>query len=159
MTDTTLIELSRAAPRANPLGAFARQLVFVRLATLRAGRLRIREGNEVYEFGSPQTVIDATVTVLDPAFYSEIAFGGSVGAGATNGSAGASAAPDLTGFFSRALSSRASSWKALCSPALRLGEGSGGGGGGGDGKASTLAAGWSTMAASRSTLRQMPKPR
>jgi len=81
MTDTTLIELTRSAPRANPLGAFARRLVFARLATLRAGLLRIREGNEVHEFGSPRTGIDAMVTVLDPAFYAEIAFGGSVGAG------------------------------------------------------------------------------
>jgi len=81
MTDTTLIELSRSAPRANPLGAFARRLVFARLAALRTGRLRIREGSEVHEFGSPRTGIDAMVTVLDPAFYAEIAFGGSVGAG------------------------------------------------------------------------------
>lgn len=81
MTDTTLIELSRNAPRANPLGALARRLVFARLATLRAGLLRIREGHEVHEFGSPGTGSDAMVTVLDPAFYSEIAFGGSVGAG------------------------------------------------------------------------------
>lgn len=81
MTDTTLVELSRSAPRANLLGAFARRLVFARLATLRAGLLRIREGNEVHEFGSPRTGIDATVTVLDSAFYAEIAFGGSVGAG------------------------------------------------------------------------------
>ena len=81
MTDTTLIELSRSAPRANPFGAFARRLVFARFATLRAGLLRIREGNEVHEFGSPRTGIDAMVTVLDPAFYAEIAFGGSVGAG------------------------------------------------------------------------------
>jgi cyclopropane-fatty-acyl-phospholipid synthase len=81
MTDTTLIELSRSAPRANPLGALARRLVFARFATLRAGLLRIREGNEVHEFGSPHSGIDAMVTVLDPAFYAEIAFGGSVGAG------------------------------------------------------------------------------
>ena len=37
MTDTTLIELSRSAPRINPLGAIARQFVLARLATLRAG--------------------------------------------------------------------------------------------------------------------------
>ncbi len=73
MTDTTLIELPRRAPRANPLGAVARRLVLARLATLRVGLLRIREGNEVHEFGYPCTGIDPTVTVLDPAFYSEIA--------------------------------------------------------------------------------------
>jgi cyclopropane-fatty-acyl-phospholipid synthase len=81
MIDTTLIEMSPSAPRAYPLSAFARRIVFARLATLRAGLLRIREGNEVHEFGSPRTGIDAMVTVLDPAFYAEIVFGGSVGAG------------------------------------------------------------------------------
>ena len=34
MTDTTLIELSRPAPRLNPLGALARRTVFARLALL-----------------------------------------------------------------------------------------------------------------------------
>ena len=81
MTDTTLSELSRRAPRANPLGAVARRLVFARLATLRHGLLRVREGNEVFEFGAEGTGPHAALTVLDPAFYAEIAFGGSVGAG------------------------------------------------------------------------------
>jgi len=81
MTDTTLIELSRNAARANPLGTLARRLVFSRLATLRRGLLRIREGDELIEFGASRTGPQASVTVLDPAFYSELAFGGSVGAG------------------------------------------------------------------------------
>jgi len=81
MTDTTLSELSRRAPRANPLGAVARRLVFARLATLRHGLLRVREGNEVFEFGAEGTGPHAALTVLDPAFYAEIAYGGSVGAG------------------------------------------------------------------------------
>jgi cyclopropane-fatty-acyl-phospholipid synthase len=81
MTDTTLIKLSRSAPRSNPLGAFARQLVFARLATLREGQLRICEGSQVHEFGNRSSGFDATITVLDQAFYAEIAFGGSVGAG------------------------------------------------------------------------------
>ncbi|MDH3287049.1 MAG: cyclopropane-fatty-acyl-phospholipid synthase family protein [Betaproteobacteria bacterium] len=81
MTDTTLIELSRSAPRNNPLGALARQLVFTRLATLHEGRLRVREGDQVHEFGNERTGVEASITVLDPAFYAEIAFGGSVGAG------------------------------------------------------------------------------
>ena len=105
MTDTTLIELSRSAPRANPLGAFARRLVFARLATLRAGLLRIREGNEVHEFGSPHTGIDAMVTVLDSAFYAEIAFGGSVGAGESY-MLGHWQADDLTGLMRLLLRNR-----------------------------------------------------
>ena len=81
MTDSTLIELSRGAPRANLLGALARRLVLARLAQLTEGLLRVREGGEVIEFGAERTGVDATIDVLDPAFYAEIAFGGSVGAG------------------------------------------------------------------------------
>lgn len=81
MTDTTLIELSRGVPRTSTLGTVARKLVFARLATLRRGLLRVREAEKVFEFGVARTGPDATLTVLDPAFYAEIAFGGSVGAG------------------------------------------------------------------------------
>ena len=81
MTDTTLINLSRNAARARSPGSLARQLVFARLATVREGLLRIREGDEVQAFGTERTGIDAGITVLDPAFYAELAFGGSVGAG------------------------------------------------------------------------------
>jgi len=81
MTDTTLIELARGAPRTNPLGALARRLVHARLATLREGQLHLREGGEVFRFGTAGTCPEATISVLDPAFYAELAFGGSVGAG------------------------------------------------------------------------------
>lgn len=80
MTDTALVELSRTAPRANPLGSLARRLALARLKVLRDGHLRIREGDEQLEFGSQSTGGGATITVNDPAFYSELAFGGSVGA-------------------------------------------------------------------------------
>ena len=81
MIDTTLIELSRSGPRISALGKIARQLVLSRLATLREGSLRIREGDQVLDFGVQGSGIDATISVLDPAFYAEIAFNGSVGAG------------------------------------------------------------------------------
>jgi cyclopropane-fatty-acyl-phospholipid synthase len=80
MIDTALFELSRTVPRANPLGALARRLALARLETLRDGRLRIREGDEQIEFGMQNSGSVVTVTVNDPAFYSELAFGGSVGA-------------------------------------------------------------------------------
>jgi cyclopropane-fatty-acyl-phospholipid synthase len=80
MNDTALVELSRTAPRAKPLGTLARRLVLTRLGMLREGRVRIREGSEQLEFGSEHAECAATVTVKDPAFYSELAFGGSVGA-------------------------------------------------------------------------------
>ncbi len=80
MTDTTLINLSRNTARSNPLGALAKRLVFARLSDLREGQLRIYEGNDVHCFGNEHTGFNATITVLDQAFYAEVAFGGSVGA-------------------------------------------------------------------------------
>ncbi len=80
MNDTTLIELSRGAPRANPLGTLARRMVLARLALIGDGLLCIREGGETLQFGASGG-LEASVTVHDPAFYSELAFGGSVGAG------------------------------------------------------------------------------
>ena len=80
MTDTTLIELSRPAPARAPLGALARRLVFSRLELLTQGLLRLREGGEAFEFGAERTGLEAGIEVLDPAFYAELAFGGSVGA-------------------------------------------------------------------------------
>ncbi len=80
MTDATSIASSRGDPRPNPLSALARKLLFSRLANVQEGLLRIRDGSEVFTFGAERTGVDTTVTVLDPAFYSEIAFGGSVGA-------------------------------------------------------------------------------
>ena len=81
MTDTTLVELSRGSPRANPIGALARRLVHAHLASQSDGRLRVLEGDDAFDFGDPRRDVDATITVLDPAFYAEVAFGGSVGAG------------------------------------------------------------------------------
>jgi len=83
MNDTTLIEWSRARPRATAASALARRLVHARLARLREGRLRLHEGGQVLEFGDAGAggAPDASLTVLDPAMYAEVAFGGSVGAG------------------------------------------------------------------------------
>jgi cyclopropane-fatty-acyl-phospholipid synthase len=81
MTDTSLIDLSRGTRRAPPVGSLARGLVLSRLGALRHGHLRLREGADVFDFGVANATPDATLTVLDPAFYADIAFGGSVGAG------------------------------------------------------------------------------
>ena len=64
-----------------PLTALARKLVFARLGKLRRGLLRLHEGGECHVFGAERTGLDASITVLDPSFYAELAFGGSVGAG------------------------------------------------------------------------------
>jgi cyclopropane-fatty-acyl-phospholipid synthase len=80
LNDTTLIDRSRSNPRPGTLGLLARQLVLKRLAAIGEGRLRVRDGRELHVFGNGQG-IEATITVHDPAFYADIAFGGSVGAG------------------------------------------------------------------------------
>jgi len=81
LTDTTLVEMTRSAPRQSLFGPVARRLVTARLAGLQQGQLRIREGNETRVIGTPHGSGNATLHVLDPAFYSELAFGGSIGAG------------------------------------------------------------------------------
>jgi len=81
MSDSRLIELSHPAPRINPLGALARRLVLRRLQALRQGCLQLREGHQRLMFGQAGSEPAASVTVHDPAFFAELAYGGSVGAG------------------------------------------------------------------------------
>ena len=60
----------------------AKSQVLKRLQNLHIGQLTLIDGAENYVFG--EAAIDApaaTITVLDPRFYGEIAFGGSIGAG------------------------------------------------------------------------------
>jgi len=93
MNDPTLIELSRQRARRRPLGRLARRLVFERLAGLVQGSLVLREGAETLRFGSGTP--EAEVRVRDAAFYAEVAFGGSVGAGESY-MLGHWTSPDLT---------------------------------------------------------------
>ena len=79
MNDTTLVERAQAISRPKPAGALARRIVLPRLARLSVGRLRLRDGETVQSFGSGNGP-EATLTVHDPAFYAELALGGSVGA-------------------------------------------------------------------------------
>jgi cyclopropane-fatty-acyl-phospholipid synthase len=80
LNDTSLIEPSRFDSQPSLLGSVARDGVLARLAGLAAGRLRLRERGRTLEFG-PGGGIEATITVEDPAFYADVAFAGSVGAG------------------------------------------------------------------------------
>ncbi|QJR13731.1 SAM-dependent methyltransferase [Usitatibacter palustris] len=79
--NTTAIEPPGSTARAGALDALARRLVIGRLEALRRGGVYLSEGHEDHAFGTPGAGLQASLTVLDPAFYSEIAFGGSVGAG------------------------------------------------------------------------------
>ena len=62
------------------LDGLARSAVLRRLAQIEHGRLVLVEGETRHEFGSGAGIA-ARIEVSDPAFYSEIAFGGSIGAG------------------------------------------------------------------------------
>jgi cyclopropane-fatty-acyl-phospholipid synthase len=62
--------------------ALSKSLVLSRLERIRAGRLWLHEGGETHVFGDPsaRAPLEAAITVRDPAFYADLAFGGSVGA-------------------------------------------------------------------------------
>lgn len=70
---------------ANPtaLNNLARRIVLSRLETLQAGQIVVCEGDEFRTFGQVTEDFPLTVQlrVLDPKFYSDIAFAGSIGAG------------------------------------------------------------------------------
>jgi len=61
------------------LDGVARRMVLGRLDRLQRGELRLRDGNEQFRFGAPGEGATACITVIDPRFYSEIAYGGSIG--------------------------------------------------------------------------------
>lgn len=65
------------------LDQLARRTVLARLQQLRRGRLTLTDGDKTFRFGDPtaERSFDVAVQVLDARFYSDIAFGGSIGAG------------------------------------------------------------------------------
>jgi len=58
---------------------FGRKLIFGKLTELRHGCLKIREGDQTWQFGRGDCPI--RVEIRDPDFWRAVAFGGSVGAG------------------------------------------------------------------------------
>jgi len=79
--------LSRVTPGSTPephfLDGLAARAVRARLGGLRHGRITVLEGGMRLEYGAPSSrcPLEATVEVRDPRFWSELAFGGSIGAG------------------------------------------------------------------------------
>lgn len=77
----------RIAPSSTPkphfLDALAKHAVLGRLAALHTGQLTLIDGDETYCFGAPTSTFPVSVTVRihDQRFYSDLAFGGSIGAG------------------------------------------------------------------------------
>jgi len=62
------------------LTGFARRAVFSHLRKIERGSITVIDGNERHAFGKAGGLA-ATITVHDPAFYTDMAFGGSIGAG------------------------------------------------------------------------------
>jgi cyclopropane-fatty-acyl-phospholipid synthase len=68
------------AGTAGMLVGIARRAVFSHLEKIGRGSITVIEGGESHSFGS-KGGLAATITVRDPAFYTDMAFGGSIGAG------------------------------------------------------------------------------
>lgn len=79
MNDTILGRAETAPDRSSLLQVYARRSVLARLQALTHGSVCIVEGDERLRLGSGSPEI--TVRVQDPAFWSALALGGSVGAG------------------------------------------------------------------------------
>lgn len=77
--ETLTVSLKQKS-RSKWVATFAKTQILKRLQQLQTGRLTLIDGEEHYTFGKDDT-INATITVRDPRFYGEIAFGGSIGAG------------------------------------------------------------------------------
>ncbi len=86
MKEATLnhrIKLPRVAPKPMFLEGVAERAVRQRLAAIQRGSLVISDGLVMDRYGmvSAQHLLNETVRVHDPRFYSDMAFGGSIGAG------------------------------------------------------------------------------
>ena len=80
----TLTAALKTKPRAAWLQHFAKTQVLKKLSKLTEGQLTLIDGSERFEFGrelKKTSDLSVTITVNDPHFYGEIAFGGSIGAG------------------------------------------------------------------------------
>lgn len=72
-----------ATPKPRFLDQLARRAVLARLEQLQRGRLTLTDGGQMQRFGRMDDAcpLDVVIHVHDQRFYSDIAFGGSVGAG------------------------------------------------------------------------------
>jgi len=76
-------EFSNKAAKPTALDKLARQVVLSRLERLQVGQIVVSENGENATFGqlTKEFPLTAQLHVLNPKFYSDIAFGGSIGAG------------------------------------------------------------------------------
>ncbi|HWR72642.1 MAG TPA: cyclopropane-fatty-acyl-phospholipid synthase family protein [Nitrospirota bacterium] len=68
------------ATSAGLFAGLARRAVFSHLRKIERGSITVIDGGMRHAFGTPGGLV-ATITVHDPAFYTDMAFGGSIGAG------------------------------------------------------------------------------
>ena len=73
------------SPMRKPSGLdkIARKVIRSRLGEVMSGRITVTDGNDTASYGSPDArmPLSAHITVKDPRFYSEVAFGGTIGSG------------------------------------------------------------------------------
>jgi cyclopropane-fatty-acyl-phospholipid synthase len=84
MNDTAISRLgARITAKPHVLDSLTKRTVCARLASIHHGRLTIAEEGTTRHYGkhTEQCPLEATVHVTDPRFWSEVAFGGSIGAG------------------------------------------------------------------------------
>jgi cyclopropane-fatty-acyl-phospholipid synthase len=62
------------------LDGLARRIVLRQLERIEQGELSLRDAAGECRFGSPRADLSAQIVINDPRFYSEVAFGGSIGA-------------------------------------------------------------------------------
>jgi len=80
MSIETLTSPLKAKSRALWAAKLAKHTILKKLKSLQVGKLTIIDGIDCYQYGQSEE-ITATITVHDPRFYGEMAFGGSIGAG------------------------------------------------------------------------------
>lgn len=87
MISRTSVLDARIAPGTTPkprfLDGIARRVLLQRLQQLRDGELILHDGRDEFRFGqvTARCPLQISIQVRDPRFYSDIAFGGSIGAG------------------------------------------------------------------------------
>ena len=74
-------EFLAGTPKPSQLDRLARRAVLDRLSGIENGSLVIVDGGTRYQFGDPDSDLAVTVTVTDPRFYPDVAFGGAIGGG------------------------------------------------------------------------------
>ena len=77
----TLTTSLKQKSRSKWVSDFAKVQILKRLKDLQTGHLSLKDGTATHHFGDSSIGIKTTITVHDPRFYGEIAFGGSIGAG------------------------------------------------------------------------------